>query len=202
MEALNKSGTWSYHDQVYTGGDLGFIWLIEAGTIFSSGVILARAGVVKDEAMCLECGSRCQRVPNFPRFATDRRDDFLAAIHSRDFASLKSHKAPRNENAPELSILLLSCPRCQKMHVLTVKHVYWRQKNNGQRYVETERLIYQLLVTPEEAQELQAVCGQISQQRAGGIADVKAVHEAVPKEKYATLPTKPGETGSGGIGAV
>jgi len=166
IRRINDIGTWSYRGDVYRGPVLLVLWLGEAAMIIAAGALLPIKGLFSDDPACRDCGSRCKRVPNLPRFAADRQEEFVSAVYDRDFAALATHAAPRNVDAPELSIRLMSCLSCGSTNVVTVSRIAWVTTGTpGRATVKTVPLIDQMLLTPDEAEELKAVCAQVREQR-------------------------------------
>ncbi|MGD0387425.1 MAG: hypothetical protein ABSC42_00600 [Tepidisphaeraceae bacterium] len=165
IRTINDVGTWKFHGEVARGFGLLIFWIGEAGIILAGSVVFSILGLYSGDPTCSKCGSRCKRIPNLPRFAVDRQDEFLSAIENRDFSSLTTHTAAKHQDDPELSLRLVSCPGCRKMHVLTVNRIAWHVDSNRRPTVKTVALIDQLLITPDEAEELKAVCAKIREQR-------------------------------------
>jgi len=165
IRLIKKAGTWSYRGDVASGPWLLVFWLGEAGIILAAGVLAPMRGLFSGDPTCRECGARCIRVPKLPRFGTDRQTEFLASIENRDFGSLASHPAAAHEDDPELTLRLMSCPRCNSTHILTVTHIAWYIDANRHARVQSKPLIDQLLVTAEEAEQIKSVCRQIQETR-------------------------------------
>jgi hypothetical protein len=51
------------------------------------------------------------------------------------------------------------------MHVLTLNRIAWVRGQNGRSTVKITPVINELMITPEEAEELKEVCNQIREQR-------------------------------------
>jgi hypothetical protein len=166
VKIINRTGTWSHNGYVINGVMLLIYWLCEAGLILGAGVLIPVNGLFSSDPACRDCGSRCVRISSLPRFATDRQEDFVNAIENRDFASLPSHAAPDHADAPELSIRLMSCPKCGNTHVLTISRIAWGVDFNGHRKVTTTSLVNGLLVTQDEAEQLIDACVLVKKQRA------------------------------------
>src|SRR5205807_1672908 len=125
-------------------------WLCEAGIILAAGVLAPIKGLFNDEPVCRECGAKCELGSRLPRFSADRQEAVIALVENRQFDLLPTHEAPDHEDAPELSLRLLSCPTCQSMHVLTLNHIAWEASGSGPLSVKTRPLVRQLLITPDE----------------------------------------------------
>jgi len=166
IRSINSFGTWSYGNETVRGLPLTLCWLIEAGAILAAGVLAPIRGLFSDDPTCVHCAARCVRVRDLPRFAADRQAELLASVENRDFAALASHAAPHHEDAPELSLRLMSCPRCGRTHVLTVSRIAWQTDRHGRAKVQTTPLINQVLITPAEAEEMKIACEQVQAKRA------------------------------------
>ena len=162
---INSVGTWSTEGRPSTGIPLLICWLVEAGAVLACGVLIPMKVIDGDDPDCRTCGSRCKAVKDLPRFAADRADEFVAAVESRDFGSLAGHATSENEDDPELSLRLLSCPRCGETHVLTLNLIGWTLNGAGQITVAVRPLVNQLLITADEAGQLLAACKQVVEER-------------------------------------
>ena len=165
IQAFNRSGTWSYHGMVANGFPLLVFWLCEAGMILAAGALMPLKALVTEDPICRECSSQCIRAKNFPRFTVDRQNEFLTAIEDRNFGLLASHAAPRSEDAPELRIKLMSCPKCGAMNVLTINRIAWYLDSKKTAKVKIAPLIDQQLITTEEAEQLKIACKLIQEHR-------------------------------------
>jgi hypothetical protein len=165
VRRIGAVGTWKYQGTVYRGPVLYALWMVEAGLVLAAGTLLPPKGLYSDRPVCTGCGTRCARGPNLPRFDGRRQADVLAAIDGRGFDVLSSCPAAPHDDAPEMSLTLMSCPGCRQMHVLTVNRIAWERRRNGSRFVRTVPLINQQLITPDEAERLTVTCARIRAER-------------------------------------
>jgi hypothetical protein len=165
IKLINRIGTWSTQGEIVHGPILWGLWLAEAGVIVAIGVLIPIRGVTTDDPDCRECGSLCRRVPNLPRFAVDRQNEFVASVEARDFTAIATHARARHEDDPELSLRLMSCPQCKSTHVLTVNRIAWQFSPKTGRKVVVVPLVNQLLITSDEAEQIQTICKQIQARR-------------------------------------
>jgi hypothetical protein len=164
IRLLNRTGTWSYKGDLLQGFPLLVLWLGEAAALLAAGVFIPLNALYSDDPVCRYCNIRCTRAKSLPRFSAAEQDKFLAIIESRNFPALLTQAPPEHEDAPELSITLMSCPRCQETHILSINQIAWHLTNT-QTTVKTIPLINKLLITPEEAQHLKQICAEIQTQR-------------------------------------
>jgi hypothetical protein len=150
---INQAGTWKLNDNMLRGPVLLFMWIAEGAAILAAAVLMALKGLASDDPMCSRCAAACTFTKGLPRFATDREDELLAVVENREFALLNSQPPPADEDAPEISLRLLSCRRCGEMNVLTVNRLSWSLQH-GTLTLETTPLVNQLLITREEAEVL------------------------------------------------
>jgi hypothetical protein len=167
IQFVNRTGTWRMQlDARNVAGPLLLVfWIGEALIIVGGGVAIPINVLYSGDPVCKECGSRCKRVPNLPRFAVDRQVEFLEIMDRRDFDKITPFPAARSSDDPELSPRLMSCPKCRTMNVLTVNRIAWGRDSRGRRKVLTTPLIDQILISSTEAEELKSVCGIIRQLR-------------------------------------
>lgn len=159
---LNRHGTWMLDgDRVY-GPPLAFFWLGEAAVILTGAVLLPIKAKGDDEAVCLWCGQKCRSIGRLPRFDGEQEKDLVAAIDSRDFTSLASFVSPRDQDAPELTLRVVSCPKCGQTNVLTVSRLAWGIVD-GRRKVITKPLVNQLLITSAEVEQIREAKVMIEQ---------------------------------------
>ena len=165
---INSSGTWSYKGEAARGLGLFVFWLGEAGAILACGVFFPLKAIGTDDPTCRECGSACKLVRPIPHFAFDRQDEMIATVQNRQFQDVALHGPPQNDDEPHLSLRLLSCPRCAQTNILTLNRVSWTVDINHRPTVKITPLVNQLLVTPDESEELKKLFNEIVEQRAAG----------------------------------
>jgi hypothetical protein len=166
MRIVNGFGTFTWHNDPVNGPGLAILWIVEACMMLVAGVLFPTFKLFHSDPTCLDCGGRCVQAGKLPRFSAERQHQFLSALENRDYAALASHPAADHEDDPELTLQLLSCRDCGKTNVLTVNHIAWYvDRESGRGTVRTKELINQLLIPPDEADQLRAVCGQIREQR-------------------------------------
>jgi len=161
IRAAYNVGTWSYHGDIVRGPMLLIYWLGEAAAMVAAGVMIPMKKLATDDPICTQCGAVCKQTSKLPRFAADRQADFVAAVEARDFQAFAAFPGARNEDDPELSLRLLSCPVCRTTNVLTVNEIAWHINNQGQAKVKSTPLVDQLLVTTAEAAQIVTVCRAI-----------------------------------------
>lgn len=163
---VNKVGTFTYQGEAVCGFALAVAWVGEAALVLAAGVFPPLKESLTDLPVCRACGTTCTHVRSLPRFADDFQANFIASIANRDFVSIANHRAPQHERSPELVIELMSCEKCGQTHVLTINRVAWEANRQGVVTLESNALIKQLLITPDEAVLLVTTCLEIKEQRA------------------------------------
>ena len=176
--AANEGGTVKWHGEIIRGTELAFAWVFESGTILAAAVLGSLIKVGPGGDFCKQCGAKCEAASNLPRFATDREKELVASIENRDYSALVSHEPPRNEDAPELRLRLVSCTRCQKTNVLTVSRIAWVRTNTGSR-VQIDPLIKGALLHPEEAQRIKKACEAVITERKRKLEGDTSVEQTV-----------------------
>jgi hypothetical protein len=106
INTIDRTGAWRLNGDLINGFILFLLWFGEGAMIVAAGTLFPLRGLFIGDPICRQCGTRCQRVPNFPYFAGDCQAQIASAIDSRTFGSLAPLLAPINENAPELRIRL------------------------------------------------------------------------------------------------
>lgn len=175
IRLINGVGAWTLHGEVVRGFPLAIFWLGEFAAILACGVLLPLKAIRNEEAACTSCGAPCKLVRPIARFADDRKAELVAAVENHEFDSLASHEPPGGDSAPQLSLRLLTCPRCNQTNVLTVNHITWLATRRG-RTMNIRPLVNQMLVTEQEANHLKDLFKQIMDGRTA--ADTKPEPEA------------------------
>jgi hypothetical protein len=165
IQYLNRSGVWIVDGEIQRGLILWLWWFGEGAMVVAAGTIFPTLRLFTSDPICTHCGSRCKRVPNLPNFAGDFQPQVAAALDNRAFDDLLPLPAPVTEDAPEVRIRLMSCPSCRKMNVLTLNRIAWTRVPKHRATVKTTPIINELLITPQEAQDLIAVAARIREQR-------------------------------------
>jgi hypothetical protein len=166
IKSIDRTGAWRLNGDLISGFILFLWWFGEGAMIVAAGTLFPLRGLFTSDPICRQCGARCKRVSGFPYFAGDRQSEIASAIDTRSFAQLSALPAPVNENAPELRIRLMSCPRCGNMHVVTLNRIAWVRGKNGRATVKITLIVNELLITSEEAGQLTDVCAEIQDRRA------------------------------------
>jgi hypothetical protein len=118
-----------------------------------------------EEPVCNSCGSKCKLVRPIARSLAEHQERLTASIVNRDFASIAFLAPPRNDTDPQLSLRLLSCPRCGQTHTVTVNHISWITSQSGRKMV-IRPLVNHLLVTSDEATQLKQIIKRIVDEQA------------------------------------
>lgn len=175
IRLINQMGAWTLHGEVVRGFPLTIFWLGEFAAILACGVLLPLKAIRDDEAACTSCGVACKLVRPIARFADDRKAELVAAVQNHEFEALDFHEPPGGDSAPQLSLRLLSCPRCSQTNVLTVNHITWLATQRG-RTMNIRPLVNQMLVTEQEANQLKELFKHIMDGRTA--ADARKQAEA------------------------
>jgi hypothetical protein len=166
VRSIDQEGTWSLDGSRIFGPPLAFIWACEAGAILAAAVFMPLKAMRDEEPVCKSCGQKCRSIGRLPRFAAECKSTVISAVENRDFESLVSCPAPEHQDSPELTLRVVSCPKCKQTNVLTVNHVGWGYENNRPKVV-IKPLINQLLITSDEMERLTNVKAIIERQREG-----------------------------------
>ena len=150
IRLLNQLGTWKYQDELVRGPALWIIWILEITPMLLCGVLFPLKAMPGD-VPCLTCGTECKLVRPIARFAIECRDELLSRAEARDFAHLANLPPPPFETAAQLSLRLMSCPRCGQTNLLTVNHLSYTTHKNGLQTLNVRPLIDQLMIPPTEA---------------------------------------------------
>jgi hypothetical protein len=164
IRLISSVGTWSYGGDMVRGFGLVIMWVLEASAVLACGVLFPLKAVGNDDPVCHSCGSQCRLVRPIARFSLECRDLLIADVENRHFNSITSYPPPPSEDAPQLSLRLLSCPRCGQTNVVTMNDISWTLDEHAQRKLDIRPIINQLMVTPEEAQVLRDGLKQIADQ--------------------------------------
>jgi len=172
IRVINRIGVWKYHGTLIRGVPLAICWVGEFAAILACGVLIPLKKMSGEDPICTSCGNKCKLVRPIARFADDRQGELIGSIESRDFPSVILHAPPRSDTDPQLSLRLLSCPKCGRTNVLTVNHISWATTPRG-RTMDIRPLVNQLLVTEDEAGKLkesfkQIMEGRAAEEREGG----------------------------------
>jgi len=162
---VNVSGSWSYNGDMVSGVPLLLIWLTEGGMVIGAGLFAAMWAVRQQDPICPACRSKLAGKITVPKFSADGVDALVAAVESRRFDELLAHDPPLHEHAPEVDLILLSCPECMETHVLSLNRLAWARNKQGKIELKTTSLIRDLMITPVEAAEIYNVGEQIRTQR-------------------------------------
>lgn len=166
IQYLNRAGTMKWDGVLVRGIPLLVLWLIEFAAMLAAGVLIPLKAIVTDDPICRQCGAVCRLVRPIARFAADRQADLVAAVEAHDFAAVARHDPPANDDEPQLSLRLVSCPQCGQTNVVTVNHIAWSMRTNASPpKLQIKPMINQLLVPPVEAQELRTIIKQIAEAR-------------------------------------
>lgn len=168
---LSKVGTWALHGEMVKGASLVLFWLGEAGLILAGGVLMPIKAIDTDALVCRQCGKKCRSIGRLPRFAGEQRDQVVAAIQNRDFASLESFTAPQGSDDPELALSVVGCP-CGQTRVLTLSYFAWTVNAQNIAKVMTTPLVKGLLITREEMDQIRRCTESIEKRWAAG-EDIK-----------------------------
>jgi hypothetical protein len=167
---LNAMGTWSYGGEIARGGYLLFLWLGEAALILTAGVLIPVHRLFSSDPICYSCALRCTRVKNLPRFSAEHQDALVGSIEARDFSALPSYPAAKDEDDPELSLTLMSCPRCRQTNVLTINRIGW-ENEHGRLTIKSKPILNQMLIGTDDADQLKTICQQIQAARAAALSE-------------------------------
>jgi hypothetical protein len=158
-------GTWKYHGEVIRGPALWVIWILEATPMLLCGALFPLKAMPNDDPVCLWCGSTCRLVRPIARFAIEGRDELIAQVEGRRFAAIATYPPPPDDSAPQLSVRLMSCPRCGQTNVVTINNICWTRDRNGARKLDIRPLVNQLMITSAEAVDLKQVFKQMTELR-------------------------------------
>ena len=158
-------GVWTYHGEVVRGPALWVIWFFEATPMLLCGALFPLKAMPNADPDCLSCGATCRLVRPIARFAIHCRDQLIAQVESRQFAPIATYPAPPDDSAPQLSVRLMSCPRCGQTSVVTMNSLSWTRDNNGIRKLDIRPVVNQLMITSAEAEELKQAIKQMTELR-------------------------------------
>ena len=164
---IGRFGTWSTHSGTAVRGPVLYgLWMAEAGLFLSAGVLVPTRCLFGREPVCPGCGSACARVPGLPRFDAADQLAVVAAVEGRAPEALAGLPPPPHEDAPELSLRLMSCPRCRQLNVLTVTRLEWHVPAGGRPVVRATPVVDGLMMAADEAGRLTAACADAHARRA------------------------------------
>ena len=178
IRLLNYVGTWKLRSgNVMRGFPLTVIWAGEGTMVLLCGVLVPIKAVVSPEEIdCRECGAGCRLVRPILRFPMDVEQDLVGAVEGRQFSCISNLELPRTEDEPQLSLRLVTCPKCGETNVVTVNRVFFELAREGRKLV-VKPVVDRLMISTVEAEELKGVLKAGDARREGQTSDERPVAE-------------------------
>jgi hypothetical protein len=153
-----------------------------------------------EDPVCRSCGSKCKLVRPIGRFAAEHLDELTATVGNHNFDAISRLTPPLGDTEPQLSLRLMSCPRCGQTNLVTVNHIRWIATKRGRSMV-IRPLVNQLLIPADEAARLKEIVRQFSSGDAAGeklpeIDSSAHAEENIVSAEPATPRPMPGDEGS------
>lgn len=170
VSALNEQGTWSIghsysssssssnHNSNVSGIALGLVWLVEAGMIVTFAYLAARhfaAGL----PFCEVCDRWCEKAVVLARLAPGDAEQTRRSMEAGDFgylAHLRSAAGAAGTGAHWWQVEHHRCPKCDKLHVVTVNDVVLSVDRRGKQTQKKRPVVNRLVVAAEQMPGLRA----------------------------------------------